>query len=85
MFRQTGPNRLDPSVWESKWAKLSAEDLSKEESRLTEILSKGISSTSLKLQLEEMLGAIQRRIITRDTERTEAEEAKEKRKARWGL
>ena len=85
VFRQTGPNRLDPSIWEAKWVKLSSEDLSKEESRLTEILSKGISSSSLKLQLEQMLQAIQQRIYTRDTEKTEAEEAKEKRKARWGL
>ncbi len=85
VFRQTGPNRIDPSVWETKWIKLSAEDLTKEESRLTEILSKGISSRSLKVQLEQMLGALQQRIQIRDTEKTEAEEAKEKRKARWGL
>ena len=85
VFRQTGPNRLDPSIWEVKWKKLSAEDLSREESRLTEILSKGISSLSLKAQLEQMLHVLQQRIYIRDTEKTEAEEAKEKRKARWGL
>lgn len=85
VFRQTGPNRLDPSVWESKWTKLSSEDLSKEESRLTEILSKGISSRSIRAQLEQMLQAIQQRIHTRDTEKSEAEAEKEKRKAKWGL
>jgi hypothetical protein len=85
VFRQTGPNRIDPSVWEVKWTKLSTEDLSKEESRLTEILSKGIPNRSLKAQLDQMLQAIQRRIYIRDTEKSEAEEEKEKRKARWGL
>jgi len=84
-FRQTGLNRLDPLVWEVKWKKLSAEDLSKEESRLTEMLSRGIASSSLKGQLEQMLHALQNRIYIRDTAKTEAEEAKEKRKARWGL
>ena len=85
VFRQTGPNRIDPSVWEAKWVKLSADDLSREESRLTEILSKGIPSASLKIQLEQMLNAIQRRIQIRDMERANAEEEKEQKKARWGL